>query len=43
MHKLKVRYDKKSFRRLINALLTLFYTHLSEMHIRLKVPSGNMD
>ena len=39
----KGRYDKKAFRRLLNALLSLFDTHLSEIHIRLKVPSGDMD
>jgi len=38
--KIKVRHDKKAFRRLINALLTLFDMHLSKAQIRLKVPSG---
>jgi hypothetical protein len=37
---LKGRYDKKAFRRLLNALLTLFDMHLSEIHIMLKAPSG---
>jgi len=33
-------YDKKTFRRLINVLLTLFDMHLSERHFRFKAPSG---
>jgi len=37
---MKDRYDKKTFRRLHNALLSLFDMHLSERHIKLKVPSG---
>jgi len=37
---LKNRYDKKAFRRLLNALLTLFDMHLSKAHLRFKVPSG---
>jgi hypothetical protein len=37
---MKGRYDKKAFRRLLNALLSLFDMHLSKRHIRLKVPSG---
>jgi hypothetical protein len=37
---MKVRYDKKAFRRLHNVLLSLFDMHLSKRHIRLKVPSG---
>jgi hypothetical protein len=37
---LKGRYDKKAFRRLLNALLTLFDIHLFKIHIWLKVPSG---
>jgi len=36
----KVRHDKKAFRRLHNALLSLFGMHLSKVHIRFKVPSG---
>jgi hypothetical protein len=36
----KGRHDKKAFRRLLNALLTLFDMHLSKANIRLKVPSG---
>jgi len=39
---LKGRHDKKAFRRLINALLTLFGMHLSKVQIRLKVPSGDI-
>jgi hypothetical protein len=35
---LKGRHDKKTFRRLINALLTLFDKPLSKRHIGLKVP-----
>jgi len=37
---MKVGYDKKAFRRLLNALLSLFGMHLSKEHIRFKVPSG---
>jgi hypothetical protein len=37
---LKGRHDNKTFRRLFNALLSLFDIHLSKAHIRLKVPSG---
>jgi hypothetical protein len=37
---MKGRYDKKAFRRLLDVLLSLFDMHLSERHIRLKVPSG---
>jgi hypothetical protein len=37
---LKGRFNKKAFRRLHNALLSLFDMHLSKMHIRLKAPSG---
>jgi hypothetical protein len=40
LHKVKGGYDRKAFRRLHNALLSLFDMHLSEVHIRLKVPSG---
>ncbi len=40
---LKGRYDKKAFRRLLNALLTLFDMHLSERQFRFKVPSGEYD
>jgi hypothetical protein len=37
---MKGRYDKKAFKRLDNALLTLFDLHLSERRVRLKAPSG---
>jgi hypothetical protein len=37
---MKGRHDKKAFRRLNNALLSLFDMHISKIHIRLKVPSG---
>ena len=37
---LKERHDNKAFRRLLDVLLTLFDKHLSKMHIRFKVPSG---
>jgi len=37
---MKGRYDKKAFKRLHNALLSLFDLHLSERRIRLKEPSG---
>ena len=37
---LKGRYDKKAFKRLHNALLSLFDIHSSKKHIRLKVPLG---
>jgi len=40
IHNLKGRHDKKAFRRLHNALLSLFDMHLSKAHIRFKVPSG---
>ena len=40
LSKLKGRYDKKAFKRLVNVLLTLFEMHLSEKNFRFKVPSG---
>jgi hypothetical protein len=40
---LKGRYDEKAFKRLRNALLTPGNMHLSKMHIRLKVPSGEYE
>jgi len=33
---LKGRHDKKAFRRLLDALLTLFDMHLSEIHNNVK-------
>jgi hypothetical protein len=38
--KLKESHDKKAFRRLLDVLLTLFDSHLSKRHIRLKAPLG---
>jgi len=37
------RYDKKTFKRLRNALISLFDMHLSIKHIRLKVPAGEYE
>ncbi len=36
-------YDEKAFKRLHNALLSLFDMHLFERHIRLKAPSGEYE